>query len=251
MSMHEFEDLVETSIRCLDQAGQHDSMELRTLFYNLYQFQEAWDTGFTHLRVLDILLKHKFVYQFEPTQHPDYSAHQAFFDNVRDFTFVGLHPEQRWNGDTNPTAGYIDPPYLYCDAGSPLWQQFVTSGVLTGDDAIPPAKLDMADLAKEVVVAGRAQNNRELISLWYTALGVDLWSFRAEDALDAAKSNRSIIAIREIAMETKALDIDPGYGLLQQPPPDAVKGYPFLSWWFQRRPRKGWVGSSFLKRIFR
>lgn len=78
MSMHEFEDLVEMSVNCLDQAGEHGSFEQRSLFWNLYQFQESWDTGFTHLRVIDTLLKHRFVYQFNIEQHPEYSAHKAF-----------------------------------------------------------------------------------------------------------------------------------------------------------------------------
>lgn len=233
MSMHEFEDLVESSVNCLAQSKRKESQELRSLFWNLYQFQESWDTGFTHLRVIDTLLKHRFVYQFKLTQHPDYAAHKAFFDSVRDFTFIELHPEEKWNGETNPTVGYIQPPYLYCDAGSALWQQFVEQGLFSGDDALPPAKMDIQDTVKALVIEAQEQNNRELISLWYSALGVYLWSFTSDEDLERAKSDASVKVIRDIAQQTKALDIDPGYGFLKQPPAEALKEYPYLTWWFQ------------------
>jgi len=233
MSMHEFEDLVESSVNCLAQSKTKTSQELRSLFWNLYQFQESWDTGFTQLRVIDTLLKHNFVYQFKLTQHPDYAAHKAFFDSAREFTFVGLHPEEKWNGETNPTVGYIEPPYLYCDAGSPLWQKFVEAGLLTGDDALPPVEMAIQDTAKEVIVEAKEQSNPELVSLWYSALGLYLWSFHEEAQLEEAKSDTSIKAIRDIVQETGALDLDPGHGFLQQPPPEALEEYPYLFWWFQ------------------
>ncbi|MBT2771671.1 hypothetical protein J7J47_05395 [Halomonas sp. ISL-60] len=233
MSMHEFEDLVEMSINCLDQAGEHSSLDLRALFWNLYQFQEAWDTGFTHLRVIDTLLKHKFVYQFEISHHPEYSDHKAFFDSIQDFTFVSLYPEGKRDSQKNPTAGYIKPPYLFCDAGSLLWQRFVDLGVLIGNDALPPAKINIVDMVKEVMIAAAAQNDRELVSIWYTALGVHLWSTSSEEEQEDVKKNPSLEVIRAIAQEKKALEIDPGYGFFAQPTPDLIEEDPFLTGWFQ------------------
>lgn len=233
MSMHEFEDLVEMSVNCLDQAGEHGSFEQRALFWNLYQFQESWDTGFTHLRVIDTLLKHRFVYQFNIEQHPEYSAHKAFLDSIQDFTFVNLHPEEKWHSQTNPAAGYVKPPNLFCDAGSLLWQRFVDLGVLTGNDALPPAAIDIVDMVKEVMIAAAAQNDRELISIWYTALGVHLWSTCSEEEQEDVKKKPSLKVIRAIVQEKKALEIDPGYGFLVQPTPDLIEEDPFLSEWFQ------------------
>lgn len=136
---------------------------------------------------------HNFVYQFKLIQHHDYAAHKPFCDSVREFTFIGLHPEEKWNGETNPTVDHIEPSYLYCDAGSPLWQKFVEAGLLTGDDALPTVEMAIQDMAKEVIVE----------------------------------------AIRDIVQETGAFDLDPGHGFLQQPPPEALEEYPYLSWWFQ------------------
>lgn len=67
MSMHEFEDLVEMSVLCLAQSKTKDSHALRSLFWNLFRFQEQWDTSFTQLRVLGILIEHKYLYKFELT----------------------------------------------------------------------------------------------------------------------------------------------------------------------------------------
>ncbi len=69
--MHEFEDLVEQSVRCLE-ASERPGLDHRSLFKQLYAFQEQYDTGYTHGRVLDILEKHRFTYSFPVDAHPDH-----------------------------------------------------------------------------------------------------------------------------------------------------------------------------------
>lgn len=238
MSMHEFEDLVEMSVRCLAESDTKESSELRNLFWNLYQFQEQWDTGFTHLRVLDILLKHKFVYRFELSEHPDYQAYKSHLDALNEFAFINLKPDQKWNATGNPTAGYYQAPYLYCDAGSPLWQRFVETGVLTGDDAVAPAEIDITELAKEVIVEAQKQENVALINMWYTAVCGYVVSFYSAEQQESLKTSPSLQAIRDIAQETRALKIDAGYGFLKQPTANQIKGDPYLVWWFQLGKRK-------------
>lgn len=233
MSMHEFEDLVEMSVQSLDQAGEHSSEDLRDLFYNLYQFQASWDTSFTHFRVIDTLLEHKFVYQFEISQHPDYAEHETFFNGISDFSFINLKPQEEWHEQSNPTAGYIKPPYLFFDAGSPLWQQFVEQGDLIGSDALPPKTIDTVDMVKEVIFSAKSQDDHELISLWYTALGLHVGLFSSEEEQISIKESSSISNIRDIVLETNALEIDAGYGFLAQPTPDLVEEDAFLTWWFQ------------------
>ena len=57
MSMHEYEDLVEHSIRFLDRLEGIDHI---ALFQSLYIFQSYYDTGITTGRVADILVKRNF-----------------------------------------------------------------------------------------------------------------------------------------------------------------------------------------------
>ena len=61
MSMHEFENVVEESIRVLDRSKSKE-LDFRSLFYTLYDFQSWWDTGFTGFRVVDILLNGKIIH---------------------------------------------------------------------------------------------------------------------------------------------------------------------------------------------
>jgi hypothetical protein len=198
--MHEFEDLVEESVRVLDKSVLNGQMDLRTFFWRLYEFQACWDTGFTHFRVIDILLKHRFVYRFELNQHPDYSHYQHYFDNLKEFTFIKLVPDQPWHEKTNPAAGYYKPPFLYCDAGSPLWKRFVESGLLSGQDAVPPNKeISLIEVAKETVAEAERQCDAGddgfigFSEIWYYLLGAQLYSVLKDEELDQLKYNSDLI----------------------------------------------------------
>jgi hypothetical protein len=57
MSAHEIETLTEASIRVLDRS---EGLDHRSMFKNLYDFEGAFDTGFTRLRLMEILIKRRF-----------------------------------------------------------------------------------------------------------------------------------------------------------------------------------------------
>lgn len=199
MGMHEFEDLVEKTIQLLGASEQAGNLDLRSMFWRLYQFQAAWDTGFTHFRVIDILLQHRFVYRFALSQHPDYSLYREYFDGLSDFTHIYLKPGQPWHSQENPAVGYYHPPYLYCDAGSLLWRRFVENGVLTGAEALPPDEnLTLVEVAREAVVEAYRKSEFLWISWWYSLLIVHLFSFMTDEELDRLRDNpamREFVAI--------------------------------------------------------
>ncbi len=159
MSMHEIEDLVESSVRIL---ATRSDLDLRSLYWQLYEYQNHWDTGFTNFRVMDLLLQARYTYRFEVNQHPDYAQYRDYFDGLTKFESIQVKPTEP-PGKTvfdpakgwvspNPMAGYVRPPYLYCDVGSPLWARFVELGVLTGADAVPPdASMSIVETALEVM----------------------------------------------------------------------------------------------------
>ncbi|WP_079470332.1 tetratricopeptide repeat protein [Chitinophaga ginsengisegetis] len=178
MAMHEIETLVELSVLCLDKS-QEEELDRRSLFFNLYKLQQQYDTGFTHFRVMDVLIKHHFVYTFPVTAHPAYAAHAAWFDALaasKKFSFIYEEPTAEWNQETNPVAGYANFDFatqsyiLYCDAGSALWAAMVANGTLTGDDAIAPEKMDTFPLAHEVAEAAGEQKDKDVLGLWYQFL---------------------------------------------------------------------------------
>jgi hypothetical protein len=223
MSMHEFEAIVEVAIRKLAASPRKDQLDLRSLFWNLYAFQKHWDTGFTHFGVMDILLAERFAYRFRIEAHPDYTRHKEYFDALDGFSFIYAEPEREWDKDTNPAVGYFKSPYLYCDAGSPLWQRWIEAGLLSGMDTVPPVPMDIVEL--------KAQSCVEQISWWYSALFSEL--FLDDEQRGPAMVDPSIKEIREIVLETGAIDIDPGYGCLAYPPRDVIEEYPFAAWWFE------------------
>lgn len=178
MAMHEFETLVELSVLCLDKS-QEEGLDRRSLFFNLYKLQQQYDTAFTHFRVMDVLIKHHFVYTFPVSAHPAYATHAAWFDALaasRKFSFIYRNPAAEWDQETNPVAGYANFDFttqsyiMYCDAGSFLWADMAANGTLTGNDAIAPEKTDIFSLAHEVAEAAGEQKDKDVLGLWYLLL---------------------------------------------------------------------------------
>jgi len=80
MSMHEYEALVEQSVRTLSKSGRRD---LRDLYKSLYEFQGRYDTGYTQFRVIEHLLEARFLYRFPMRDHPDYERYGKMRYKVR------------------------------------------------------------------------------------------------------------------------------------------------------------------------
>lgn len=175
MAMHEVESLVELSVYCLDKS-QEEGLDRRSLFYNLYKLQNRFDTGFTHFRVMDLLIKHHFVYTFPVTTHPAYSAHAAWFDALaasQKFSFIYQQPTEVWDEESNPVTGYANYDFptktyiLYCDAGSALWANLVANGTISGEDAEPPVTMELFSMAHEITEIAGEQKDKDLLALWY------------------------------------------------------------------------------------
>lgn len=239
MSMHEFEDLVEEAVRVLSAS---DQLDLRSMFWQLYDFQNHWDTGFTHFRVMDLLLQHRFVYRFDFQQNPDYEQYRDYFDGLKDkdFTFIHVKPlephgasffdDKRGWQLPNPVAGYYRPPHLYFDAGSPMWRRFVEAGLLTGKDALPPDEnVTFIDTAKAVVEAAEKQGNIPFIAACYSLFSVQIMSFT--DDLDSLLGNAALDAflasVRRVNAVEKALELQPimRYGFMFPPLMNDIPSY--------------------------
>jgi hypothetical protein len=217
--MHEIEDLVERSVRTLAATGR-PWPELRSRYWNLYEFAAEFDTGFTHFRNMDELLAAHFVYRMPVSAHPDYERHRAWFDDIEEFAFIG-EPGPEDDG------GYVQPPYLYCDAGSPLWARLVASKRLTGADAEPPEPVDMVKIAVEVARIAEATDDRDLVAMWYRLLPPYLLGALAE-----ARASPGIAELREIVRRTAAMSIPMTYGALRDPSPAELAEAPDLAWWY-------------------
>ncbi|MGW1280970.1 hypothetical protein ACWD4V_28980 [Streptomyces tsukubensis] len=170
MSLHEIEDLVADSVRVLDGHTAPDDPGVRDWFTALYGFQVGYDCSFTHFRVLDILLRRRYTYRFPVDRHPDYAERQAYFDALAEFTGLRTFDEEApgFEGyDSWLEDGYVDPPFLYCDAGTALWRRMAAAGELAGPDAEPPRRVRLIDVVREIAVAAEKEGDRELIGMWY------------------------------------------------------------------------------------
>ncbi|MGW2912366.1 hypothetical protein ACWC9X_18215 [Streptomyces asoensis] len=170
MSDHLIEDLVADSVRLLDgHAGAQDP-RVRDRIAALYGFQDRFDCSFTHFRVIGILLRRGYTYRFPVSRHPDHADRSASFDALSGFTGLRTFDEEAPDFDGYDSwleDGYVNPPFLYCDAGTALWRRMVSAGELRGRDAAPLRPARLIDVVREVAVAAEQEGDRELVGLWY------------------------------------------------------------------------------------
>lgn len=170
MSDHLIEDLVADSIRILDGHAEAGNPRVRDWYAALYRFQSEFDCSFTHFRVMDILLRRGYTYRFPVSLHPDYAERSAYFDALTEFTALRTFDEDAPDFEGHESwleDGYVEPPFLYCDAGTQLWRRMAAVGELHGPDAAPPRRTRMIEVVREVAVAAEKEQDRELIGLWY------------------------------------------------------------------------------------
>ncbi|MFF3849307.1 hypothetical protein [Streptomyces sp. NPDC002328] len=170
MAEHEIEDLVADSVRVLDVRCGDGDPRVRDWFGVLYGFQGGYDCSFTHFRVMDVLLRRGYTYRFPVDRHPDHAERAPYFDGLTGFTVLRTFDEGAPDFDGYGSwleDGYVQPPFLYCDAGTALWRRMVDAGRLHGPDAVPLGRARLIDVVREVAVAAEKEGDRELIGQWY------------------------------------------------------------------------------------
>ncbi|MFF5082094.1 hypothetical protein ACFY36_34025 [Actinoplanes sp. NPDC000266] len=181
MSMHEIEDLVHLSVVALDRHHPAEDGRVRDWLVALYEFQRGFDCSHTQGRVEDILIRRRHTYRFPVGAHPDH-------DGITEFT------ELSETGDE-----YVDPPWLYCEAGSALWRRMV--------DDEPPREVKLIDLVVAVAEAAEAQGDAELIAGWY-ALGHQTLVGGAVFSVEDLAEMPAVAALRAIVVRTGAMAVE-------------------------------------------
>jgi len=242
MGMHEFEDVVEASIVVLDKNTNSYSLDMRSIFGTLYRFQEMWDTGNTYFRIIDILIKHRFMYHMEVAEYPNYLNWKDIFEQFTDDFIESIveYPDQEWHPENNPeTGGYYWRGSIYFTAGSTLWQHMVDAGKLTGEDALPMQEINLLEVVKESVLAAEILGEEYLyvIEYWYALLAAYLYPWDEEPIKlrDRLQKNELIQEIREVILRTEAFINEHDYGMLRRPEEDDdsdMEDNEFLQWWF-------------------
>jgi hypothetical protein len=239
MGMHEIEALTARSIRLLD---RYEGLDHRSMFRRLCDFERAFDTGFTRLDVLDILVKRRFTYRMALEDHPDYARFKDALEGIRkeDFSEILRDPSAEYDGATNPAVAYWSKGQLYCDVSSEMWTRLSELGRFSGADREPPQPIDIVDIADTVVSFALAEGNKQLAAWWYAVLFVAiLWELSSRH-LGSAPDDQTLQRVRDAVANSEAYKIETDYGLLRYPkrnfdtmdglPPDAVR---FIEWWFE------------------
>ena len=256
MSQHEYEDLVSYTIEVLDQVDK-EALDLRSMIWNLYNFQNLFDTGFTHFRVLDILIKHRYVYRLEIPHHPDYPEHSGAYDKLIEYyeknssnvktrgevfgepvTYQGKLVNGGFNKQVDLSNGYYSAGWLYVDAGRTLWSRLVESKRLPPAEATAPSQMPLQSLVLEIMTAAQLQGCADLIKLWYPGLTAGLFQhyyIEDEEILDielpedvsSLRTDDEIQVIRNIVQQTGVLEDEEieWYASLGMPSPDSLQSF--------------------------
>jgi hypothetical protein len=186
MSMHEIEDMVSDAVEILHRHDGGD--DLRDLFHSLYAFQARFDTGFTHGRVLDVLVERRFVLKFDVACHPRLPGNETRFSEAArsdSISFIGSEVLSTKNEDIEnevddeddgdeaaPASvgheeGFLCDGALFCEVGTALWHELVARGVVTGSDAVPVRALAFSSLILRICRAAQAGNEPLTAAAWF------------------------------------------------------------------------------------
>ncbi len=240
MGMHEFEYVVEGSIKCLNKS-KRDDLDYRSIFYTLYDFQKWWDTGSTEFRCIDILEKHGYVYIFDIEEYPEYNKYKDYFDSIEEEIITGIRevPTKDWDPETNPLLGAFflkknSEKLIYVFVNQLLWTRFVELGKLKGNDTKAAIKLDLKEVVLEILIEAEKQADIELISWWYPIFPM---IFAGIENNDEILIDKCLKEIRDIIIRTRAYEIDNDYGCARLPDEDQLRiisgESEFNDWWFE------------------
>lgn len=233
MAWHVLDDLVWDSVRLLDAHHPADDDRVRDWVARLYGFQQRHDGSVTYFRDIDVLLRRRFVYRFPLEQHPDHAQLRDYFESLTGFTTLRVLDEDAEDFDgygTQLEDGYVDPPLLYCDAGTALWRRMVEAGRLSGPDAVAPRPVTLVDAVVAVAEAAEQAGDRMVVALWYT-LGSDLL-MDGSPTLEDLRADPAVRRLRQIVRRTDALAVPLPRGHRPTDAEVAAMDDPAGSWWY-------------------
>ena len=160
--MHEIEGFAEQMVHLIDESSINNKEKI-DLIHNIYQFHDAWDTGFTKLRVYNILIKTGYFRLFDPREHPDYEKYKDFFDGLlnSDGMYVYEDPIAGYSKDAKLTSYWFSHAYdsetdkefplnkMCCEAGSPVWAYFEGADKAPENMSLIPLFCRLTELAAE------------------------------------------------------------------------------------------------------
>jgi hypothetical protein len=123
MSYHAVENLVEDAVHLIAES-KLPVEEQRKLIYNLYRFQNKFDTGYTVLRCFSFLENIAFLKKLPLDQHPDFKKDPDYFSNLEESNWIHADVDLADDGD----VVYYENGFIFPEYGSQLWERLVKVG---------------------------------------------------------------------------------------------------------------------------
>lgn len=160
MSHHAIEDLIEETTHLIDKSDLPAS-EKRNHLAALFGIQHFYDTGYIHFRIIEILLKYKFVYRIPLASYPGFKDKKV--------SAPGWMEDQD-SGELAYAQSEDGSIFLYIDAGHISWQILCEKGILSGDDCAPVAEIALPAFLESILDQSEKQNQQTLLTQWYGLL---------------------------------------------------------------------------------
>ncbi|MFD2288581.1 hypothetical protein GJU39_10850 [Pedobacter petrophilus] len=205
--MHEIEDLVEETTYLVDRSSNDELITKRDLLFNLYRLEAFFDTSYTHFRVMDILLRNRFVYQIPIAKYPQLGItdEQLPTDDDGDWVYAQDEKEMCYAQSGNGVM------YLYCDAGDWFWKRLCELDILPKADHKSPQQLSMLQLVKVMMLEAERQHRNDLLKQWYNLLanGILEGDFAEDEGVpgtfEGFSQDEDFTEIRDIALRNQLM----------------------------------------------
>jgi hypothetical protein len=242
MKPREVNDLVEQSIRYLDEAVEDDRLFCAHA-RRLYDFQDGYSTDVTYFRVMPLLVERGFFLKVPREDHPDFEGSEALSQQPMDAVAPVLEsPDDDWDEQANPVVGYLGDGEIYTRADSSLAERLVETGAVEADQAGLPDPSPLFGAVRQVCDAARASSDEgadDTILLWYTNLSFHValeGGAEMDETVESLKEDGDLQALRAMVAEVTDGDIEMALGHpdcpAEAPPYPLRQKHPVLQWWY-------------------
>lgn len=207
MSYHAVENLVEDAIYLVAQSTLSVE-EQRKLIYNLYRFQNKFDTGYTVLRCFSFLESIAFIKKLSVDQHPDFKKDPAYFSNLEASNWIHTDVNQGDNSD----VVYYEDGFIFPEYGSPLWERLVKAG--QWEEAIDkPQNVPVLRLIIDMIALAEKQGDTSLMHNFYLVFLNAYLEFDLDSADGLPEqfedwiNNPELLQLRELFIQHSLLQI--------------------------------------------
>lgn len=206
MSYHAIENLVESTILIIERSNLSIE-EQRNLIYNLYQFQNRFDTSYTTLRCFSFLEKIGYIKKLPVDQHPDYKSDPEYFASIEE-NWIPSNIDQADEGD----VVFYEDGFIFPEYGSDTWKRLVEEGKWS-EAKEEPQEIPALNLISTGIELAEKYKDKSLMHDFYLAFLNAFFEFdiSSEDGIpkyfEDWTNNGELLKLRELFIQHSLLSI--------------------------------------------